>query len=150
MAEFPINGNEYRTNKLDAVKQFHVARRIAPVLTTSVDLIQIFEKIDLANIENVEPEEIMKAISPLVSAIGALPDEDAEYIINTCLRITQRKGPTGQWGPVMAQHGGGLMFDDIEMEHMLQIVWAVVQDNLARFLGALPSTSKGGAAVGQA
>lgn len=150
MAEFPINGHEYRTSKLDAVKQFHIARRIAPVLTNMVDLIQVFEKLDLSSIEKADPEEIMKAVSPLVSAIGALPDEDTEYIINSCLRITKRKGPTGQWGPVMAQHGGGLMFDDIEMEHMLQIVWAVVQENLARFLGALPSTSNGGAAPGRA
>lgn len=42
MAEFTVNGQSYRTAKIDAMRQFHLSRKIAPIIPA---LIPVFAKL---------------------------------------------------------------------------------------------------------
>lgn len=126
MADFTVNGINYKSQKMPAMQQFHVARRLMPLLS---GLSEAFR----TGLEN--PEGAMEIIA---GAITKLSDADTEYVLNACLDLTSRQD--GQiWSRLRA--GNRLMFEDIGMPEMLQIVFNVLQDNFANFLPGLPQQS---------
>ena len=125
MGEVTIGGQDYTIGKLDARRAFHVARRLAPVMSA------------MAGEEGGEP---MNALGSMSEALAKMRDEDADHVINSCLSVCQRKNEvhgTG-WSPVAASNGR-LMFQDIDLPQMMQLVWAVIQENLSSFFSGLPS-----------
>lgn len=117
MADLTLSGAEYQTGKLNAMKQFHVARRLAPVLGAMAGMVA---------------SDPVKAFAPFAEAIAGMSDEDADYVLFACLDVTRRKQTTG-WAPIRS--GAGLMFDDIDLPVMVQIAAAVLQENLGGFFG---------------
>jgi len=121
MIEFPINGVEYRAGNMDVFTQFHVSRRLPALLVGNI----------VTRPKAVEPEEV---VFMYTMAFRGMENEDAEFILRTCLGVVYRKQDTG-WAPVQAK-GGGLMFSDISMDTMIMLVDAVIVDNLSRFMPA--------------
>jgi hypothetical protein len=118
--EFEIAGNTYRAGKLDAFKQFHVSRRLAPVLG------------GLAMVAGGEQDRLSALLQPITEAVARMSDTDCDYILQTCLGVVQRQqGST--WAPVFAAGRGALMFEDIDLSAMMQIAVKVIQDNLGGF-----------------
>lgn len=101
MADFTINGVEYKSKKLEAFRQFHVSRRLAK------------------------------------QSIVHMSDEDSEYVLKSCLAVTQRKSD-GVWANVLA--GDRLMYSDIRLTEMMEIVEHVLEDHKSDF-GNAPSDS---------
>jgi hypothetical protein len=114
--EFQIGAHHYLVGRLDARRQFDVARRLGYVLTM------------LGAEKSAEfkptPENFARII--LVTA-GQVPQADMDTALNICLGVVKRKitGDVG-WASVTTQKGDALMFDDIDMPIMLQLVWHVV------------------------
>lgn len=135
MTEVQVGENTYQIGRLDARKQFHVARRLAPVLG---GLAKAFGSGKVANIDP------LAAIEPMGQVIAAMPDTDVDYVLNACLTACSRKTAAG-WAPVQAPNGA-LMYGDLDMGTMLQLVFKVLEANLAGFFSALPSISAAGAA----
>lgn len=121
--EFEISGNNYRSGKLDAFKQFHVSRRLAPVLS------------GLAIAANGSEADFSAFLQPIAEAVAQMPDADCDYILHTCLGVVQRQQGNA-WANIYAQGAKTLMFDDIDLAAMLQIAAKVIQDNLAGFFSA--------------
>ncbi len=74
---------------------------------------------------------------------GFVPQSDMDVALNACLSVVTRhvSGDRG-WAPV-ASKDGALMFDDIDMGTMLQIVWHVIAAHrLVDFLAAGAQNSK--------
>lgn len=130
MAEFKVNNIEYRSGKMNAIVQFHVARRLAPVFAA------------FGEAARTESRDPMLAFGPMAEAFAKMSDQDAEYVINACLGVCLRK-QNNTW--VQIRTSGGIMFDDIGLQEMIQISWATLQDNLSGFFAALPRTSPDGA-----
>jgi hypothetical protein len=125
MAEFTIKGNNYRSGKMDAIKQSHIARRIAPVFGSIQDAFAAAGK----------PESftMLDALPIMTKIVGEMSDANWEYIVLSCLDVTARQ--QGQvWAKIRA--GGRMMFEDIQLPEMMQIVWSVLNDNLANFFFA--------------
>lgn len=146
--EFAVSGQTYRTTKMNTFVQFHLARRVAPLMIPIAA--QLGEGGDLRQVLAAGGgEPMMQFAVPIIEAIGTMSDTDAENIIFPCLAVVQRQsGPA--WSNVLA--GGGLgshamMFDDITLPDMLQLVWKVLEVNLQAFFHAVPSTSGGPAAA---
>jgi len=118
-----IGDATYRTGRLDARRQFHVVRRLAPVLSSLSDLSGL-------------GSESLEALEPLARAVAGMVDADADYVINKCLGVVERRQPSGGWARVMS--GDKLMFEDLDMAAMLRLVWAVLEDNLSGFFADLP------------
>jgi len=132
--EIEIGGNLYRLGQLSAREQFHVVRRLAPVIGGLVPAMQD---------KSVGAENLVEALGPIADAIAHMSDEDADRCIFGLLRAVIRKQPKGAgWSPITTPGGGTqIMFDDITMEHMLRLAWEVLKHNLSGFFAALPSTS---------
>ena len=127
MAEFEIKSAKYRTGTMDAMTQFHVVRRLGPVL---------------GSFRNMLDSKFEDGISLVAEAISKMSDTDTEYVISSCMVIVQREqsGGTG-WAKVWSAEAKRPMFDDIDMATMLQIVFAVIGGAIVPFFAALPSTS---------
>jgi hypothetical protein len=117
--EFDIGGNTYRSGKMDTFKQFHVSRRLVPILGNVAGAVG-----GEASFEDL--------VQPLMVGIAAMTDADCDFILEACLKVVQRQQGT-TWSPIYAGSNQALMFDDIDMSVMLQIAGKVIQDNLSGF-----------------
>ena len=125
--EFEHKGVVYKAGKLNAMRQFHVVRRLAPLLATLTG----------SGIKPGQAEDTLVALlEPLAELLGSMSDADAEYVLMACLSTAERKQAAGGWAKVVA--GDQLMFEDIDMAAMLHIAWQVLQHNLSGFFAGLP------------
>lgn len=116
--EFQVNGQTYLAANLSAMEAFHVARKLSVVLLGLGSL--------KSAAAEATPQRFAKAI---IAMSGGLSREEAESAINACLAKVQRKAPDGRgWSPIVAPQGT-LMFADIGMGEMLEIVWHVLREN---------------------
>ena len=154
MIEFPINGLKFRAGKLDVFKQLHVSRKVAPVLPKLMRVFLEFDKAAKTPAAVVDPTgtapadgldlaALASAAEPLAKVLAEMPDADVEYVVNTCLSVVAIN-KANHWADVLAP-SGILMFDEIDMPVMLQLVAKVIQDSLGPFLSGflakVPSTN---------
>lgn len=126
--ELELDGHTYRVGKLDARAQFHIVRRLAPVLGELAPALQ-------------GGKGGLDALPPIATAVAKLSDADADYCIFGLLKVVSRKQPNGLgWGPVSTENL--LMYDDIGMTQMLKLAWEALAFNMSGFFAALPSDLK--------
>lgn len=145
MTEFEINGELYRSGKLDTFKQLHVSRKIAPLVPkvlpafAAIAQAKRAEGMVLGDALNRELgvqgiDLIAKAIEPVTTVMAEMSDTDVEYLFANCLAVVQRKQGK-DWAPIW--RNDALMFDDIELPQMTQIAMKVIWDNLGPFIQGL-------------
>jgi hypothetical protein len=134
MAEFTIGDKQYRSSKMNAFDQFHVARKVAPLIT------KMGERQGL-----VADSGLPEMLAPLVDALAAMPEEDCNYVLYHCLAVVQRYQGGTLWAPVWSVSAKRLMFEDIDLGAMIQITIQVLSDNLGNFLNT-PGSALGGQA----
>ena len=146
MTELEIGGNAYRINSMPAMTQFHVMRKLGPVLPGIVPVLaqaaaalpQADGQEDggasaMTTVDGVAA--IAMAVRPLLDGLAAMADADAEYVINHCLSAVMRRDSGGKsWNAV--SRDGVTMFDDIDLMTSMQIVWAVLRENYTGFFRA--------------
>jgi hypothetical protein len=157
LARFKVGDNEYRSDKLDAFAQFHISRRLLPVLTSFGDILlhqdaAVRAAIMGGDADDPAAQELVSAalldldsMRPTLEAIAKMPDDDANYVLHGVLKVTHRAnvGPGGEivsWSPVFNTNAKRVMYDDIELMEMLQILRAVLTESLGRFFSAPQST----------
>jgi hypothetical protein len=156
MVETEINGIKFRTGKMGTFDQFHVMRRLMPLMS---GLGQAFAQMPRPQLTNGEagdeaetsPEatpdqelDVWKALEPVADALSSMPDSDCEYVLKKCLSAVQLRNDQGAWRPVFTQ--GQFMFEDrIDLPTMMQLTVLVIQDNLANFfpVGQQQDTAEG-------
>jgi hypothetical protein len=142
MAEIELNGIQYRTGqKISAMDQFHVFRKLSPVMS---GMGETFNQMPRTQADGAPPPAgFWQALRPGAQALADMTKDDSEFVLYTCLRNTMRDNGAGGWARVMADNGA-LMFEDIDAWTMLQLTWAVIQDNLGSFFDEpLPNGSAG-------
>lgn len=143
MTELEISGNAYRINTMPAMTQFHVMRKLGPVLPGIVPMLAQAaaaiphegegEGSAMATVDGVAA--IAMAAQPLLDGLASMADADAEYVINHCLSAVMRKDTGGKsWSAV--HRDGVTMFDDIDMIGRMQLIWSVLRENYAGFFRA--------------
>lgn len=132
--EFQIKGINYRTAKLDVFQQLKVSRKLLPVFAGLVSEFGALKAQATAGNSGAVLESVLPRIA---DTLAALPDEDVNAVIHPCLSVVSRQHASG-WAQVFSQ--GTLMFDDIDLFTMLQLVARVVADSLGNFLNALPDS----------
>lgn len=126
--ELELDGHTYRVGKLDARAQFHIVRRLAPVLGELAPALQ-------------GGKGGLDALPPIATAVAKLSDADADYCIFGLLKVVSRRQPNGLgWGPVSTENL--LMYDDIGMTQMLKLAWEALTFNMSGFFAVLPSDLK--------
>lgn len=120
-----LNGVEYRLEKIDARRQFHVMRRLSPMLAELSEAVSGGKGSD-------------EILSPLANALSKMTDADADYCLMTLLVGARRKQGT-TWSKVVVDNQ--LMFADISMADMLQLAFKAFQLNFDSFFQSLPQIS---------
>jgi hypothetical protein len=142
-----IDGIQYRTGQLNAKLQFHVARRLAPVIA-SISALATDGQAAPAPLNGTgedmaatgQPDNA-KFFAVLADAIRALPDTDCDYVLSTCMSVVMRR-QGDHWIPVWNKASDQPQFADITLNVLMQLTFAVIQDNLGGFMPApLPSGS---------
>lgn len=138
--EIELNGNRYSIGRLSAMQQFHVSRRIAPIIPT---LIPVFLQMrskgmpgNIGGMADADLEGMADALKPLAEGLAGLKDDDTEYVIGTCLSVVQRQQPTG-WARVWALEQKRLMFEDMDLSVMLPLAVRVITTNLGPFISGM-------------
>jgi Phage tail assembly chaperone protein, TAC len=137
-----IAGITYQVGKLNAFEQLHVARRLAPMFGALVSVFAAapkgLEEGGSEEGESVESKILELAMGPLADTFAKMSNEDVDFIVNTCLSACQRKQERG-WAKVFVN--GHLMFQDIQLDTLLGLTFAVLQENLGSFFPTSQPTS---------
>jgi hypothetical protein len=125
MRTVEVGGNQYNIGKMDVFKQLQVGRRIAPLYVLFSEL-AVSGKADE---KNAMESDVFR--TALASGILRLPDTDFDLVMNECLAVCERQQATG-WAKVKAP-GGPVMFQDLQVPDILQLMMKVIEDNLGAF-----------------
>lgn len=128
--EIEVNGASYRVGKLDAVRQLHVARRVLPFMLQMGLSASMLKQILQGGAGQ---EEMLKVIEPAIEALSKMSDDEVNYVIDATLRVVSRREDAG-FAAVWVQ--GALAYHDITLPVLLQLVQAVLKENLSGFFAA--------------
>jgi hypothetical protein len=155
MVEFEIEGKEFRFDKLTAMQQFHVSRKIAPLIPP---LLPVFQKMreDAAEAaedgeEGPKPLEDIGTLGPLLQpfadGLAEMSDEASEYVFNTCLgAVRYRHGEN--WIQMWSTTGKVAMVIELnDASLLIRIVMRVITESLAPFLSGFLTNAKAPPAV---
>jgi hypothetical protein len=143
MNEIELNGSKYQYGKLDALTQFHVARRLMPFFATLLEAVTDLRKslpadfdFKSATLEDVSSKvNIFEvAAGPISDVLSKMSDEDVDYIIKRCLTVC-RKLQGDSWAVIIVKNQ--FMFE-LDLPTMIGLVIAVAQG----FLGSLFPTEQ--------
>lgn len=151
-----VKMNEYKFEKIDALSQFHIVRRLAPIIgelaavVANSGVLKSGKKFEEMKFEEMDFEAIAKDIGPVLSTLAKLPDEDMNYALFGLLKGVYRKNVGGGWSRITTDNQL-FMFDDIkaDMSLMMTLAGKSFAANLGGFINALPSGLKEGALQSQ-
>jgi hypothetical protein len=115
-----VNDIEYAISPLNAKQQWHVTRRLAPVIAAYFATCQAIDG-DL---------NLFLAAAPLAEMLAKMSDSDSDYVTDTCLSVCKRKQDSG-YAKVMVN--GNLMFSDMNMDAMLGLTLEVIKTDVLPF-----------------
>lgn len=135
--DFEVNGRKFKLNKIDVMKQFHVARKISPLLGSALPAMKEmaalsknggFDKLG----EGDKLEKISKVMIPFIEGIGKLSDEDSEMVLTSLLSSTEvYQDEHKVWAPVAK--GKIILMQDLELPTLLQVAGRSFMYNLSGF-----------------
>lgn len=144
--DLKIGEIEYKTGRLDARKQFHVARKIGPAMFSMVAarakasaeipegaLSKVSSSATRAE-EAVVEVAMVGIFKAVAEAMSIMSEADVDYVINICLSVCERK-QQGAWGKVLAANGS-MMFEDIDVRTLMRLGLEVIKENLGSFFSA--------------
>ena len=139
MLDFEINGTEYRADKLTAMQQFHISRRIAPLLPPLIPIALMLFKSNPSGTA-IDPDKLLAnpaIVQPFTDALSGMPDEAVNYVFDECLSVVKRKaGDT--WIKIWDRRAHAPLMDDVGgMEVLLPIVTRIISANLGPFIRGL-------------
>ena len=115
MGEVTTTSGTYRFGKLTPKQQLHIARRIAPLATS---------------FKGGTDTEVASAFT---QHIASMTDAEIDAIVDPCLAICHRKMAEGVWSPLVAPGTSTLMYEDLGVQDIFEIVIAVLKENLGNF-----------------
>lgn len=140
--EFELKGIQYRLAKLSVFEQLKVSRKLLPLLA---GLLSDIDGIKSAAAEGNLYHALEKTLPTVAQSLADMSEEDTNAILHPCLSVVSRQQGKG-WAAIFSQ--GSLMFDDLDLMTLLQLVTRVVGDSLGSFLPELPASLTAARPVG--
>lgn len=139
--DFDIGGKTFRLNKIDAFKQFHIVRRISPLLADLLPAMSEIQKMNKKGEGEVSEaqkfDEFAKIVTPLMNGLAKLSDEDSNRVLFGLLASVEVQ-VSAAGGYAKVANDSMLMYQDLELPALLQIAGRAFMYNLSSFFGALP------------
>lgn len=128
--EIELDGATYSIGALSPMKQFHIARRMAPMLAAAAKGVS----------GDANPTTMLAAVPDMASALAEMSDADADYCLFGLLEPVRRQLTNALgWAPIT--NGHILLYQDITLPTMLRLAQAAFTHNLTPFLRATPQAS---------
>lgn len=135
---FELNGRKFKLGKIDAFRQFHIVRRIGPLLSEFMPALAGMSQKKLDKMSEEEKlAEFGRAMTPVMAGLAKLSDADSEYVLFRLLgavEVHQKDFDT--WAKVSTD--AGIMMQDIELPVLLQLAGRSLMFNLSGFFDLLP------------
>ena len=135
---FEAAGKKFKIGKLDALRQFHIVRRIGPLLAEVMPAIAgvAQTKTDGMN-ESQKLEEFAKIAAPIMAGLSKLSDSDADYVLFKLLSVVEVHQPEhSYWAKISTD--SALVMQDLELPVLLQCAGRALMFNLSGFFALLP------------
>ena len=127
MREVEVGGRTYRLGQLNAFEQWHLFRRVAPIMAgLGEGAVKMRNRADGG--EEAGDEAMLDLLSPVVEVLSQMTDAESDYIMHKCLAKVQRKNEQGAWGPVMS-HGQLLFSDEMDMATVFRLTMEMLREN---------------------
>lgn len=147
--DFEENGYKFKLNKIDTFKQFHIVRRIGPILGDIMPVVaklrSKFKDMEEEQDEGKKFEQIALLIHPIMQGLSKLSDQDADFVLLGLLSAIEMQqiniNGSSLWMKV--SNDSGLQFQSLELPTLLQIAGRSFAYNLRSFFSLLPQTSHG-------
>ncbi len=136
--EFTIGDRKFKCGKLDAFRQFHIVRRIGPLLAELLPAMAGIVKQKTESMSETEKlEEFAKILQPVMTGFSRLSDNDADYVLFRLLSVVEVHQPQfNSWAKIATD--SGLMMQDIELPALLQAAGRSLMHNMQGFFALLP------------
>lgn len=138
--DFSFGGRNFKLNKIDAFKQFHIVRRIGPILSDLLPALKDAKKLqNLSTISEEEKfDEMAKIASPIMTGLSKLSDADSELVLFGLLQSVEIQQTAGNWAKI--SNGSMLLIQDLELPMLLQLAGRAFMYNLTSFFSGLPQS----------
>ena len=135
--QFEYGGRKYQLSKVNAFKQFHIVRRLSPILGDLVAVAPEMQKAK-ADGENANVEQLSKIAAPIMNGLSKLSDQDSEYVLFGLLNAVEvQQEPAGNWAKVCIDKN--LMIQNLDLPTMMNLAGRAFMFNLESFFSALPA-----------
>lgn len=135
--DFELGGKKFKLSKIDVFKQFHIVRRVAPLLG---ELLPAVQGMKVTNFEALSEDQkldsLAKIASPVMMGLAKLSDADSEFVLFGLLNAVEVQQSSGGWAKVAS--GSLLMIQDFELPALINIAGRAFMYNLSGFFAALP------------
>lgn len=133
---FQIGDRQFKVSKINAMRQYHIVRRIAPILGDMLPAMKEVSKKKSENLsEDQKLEQAADIFAPIMHGISKLSDKDSEFVLYGLLAAVEMKQSEGNWAKL--SNGDMLMFDNLELPVLLQAAGRSFMYNMTGFFGVL-------------
>lgn len=139
---FTVKDKTFSSGLMTAKKQFHVVRRLSPLLDGAramLDTPTLKKLLDSRSQPDIAIADIDMA--PLLHVFASLPDADFDYVADVCMDVTEIRQEGGNFAPLRVN---GVQMFPLDLITVIAIVWHVLQDNLSGFFGDIGSVFQSG------
>lgn len=136
-----LNKIQYSVDKMPPRQQFHVLRRLAPLLGALGGA--VVSLLDDSKPKEEVIAELVAGVGPLADALALMPDEQLDYVLDACLLHVRRLDVDQNWHPIYLANGKTPLrkYVDIDAGMELRLVSEVIKENLSGFFGQLSGGS---------
>lgn len=155
MITVQVAGVQYRVGRMNAMSQFHVGRRVAPLLfALGAAGVGMLGKEPPSGEDGDGLKAFVPMIAPVAQVLSQMTDTESEYVIAECLQVVEREVSSGRWGPMVSTDAGArlahrMLFSDVDMRIMLRLVLESLKENLGDFWRGLESEAAHESSAGE-
>lgn len=135
---FEVSGRKFKLGKIDAFRQFHIVRRIGPLLAEFMPALAGMSKKKMDSLTEAEKlDEFAKMMQPVMMGLSKLSDADADYVLYRLLGAVEvHQDQFNTWAKIATD--SGLLMQDLELPVLLQVAGRSLMFNLSGFFALLP------------
>lgn len=136
--DFEAGGRKFKLNKINALIQFHIVRRIGPLLSEFMPVMAQISRKDVKGMsEQDKMVEFAKIASPILNGLSKLSDTDADYVLFRLLSAVEvHQEQFNVWSKVSSDTG--ILMQDLEFPILMQVASQSLIFNLKGFFSLLP------------
>lgn len=133
---FEAGGRKFKLGKIDAFRQFHIVRRMGPLLAELLPAMAGIAKSKVDGLSETEKlEEFAKIAQPVMLGLSKLSDQDADYVLFRLLGAVEvHQEQFNIWSKVSSDTG--IMMQDIDLPILLQAAGRAFVYNLSGFFAS--------------